>query len=147
MVVPELLFIAFVFFCFGGLIGHINEKTKGEKKLDALKRTMKCFYDLKSNEKAMEVIIKDAIALGIDFDYIEDSYDLYRKWECWRNYGVLFPTKVNPKWLGLYKSNGKRKFFKLSNRTIYIPNSFEPVGIDLKDYKDEKSYNNHQNLL
>jgi hypothetical protein len=143
----EKILFGLICIVIGYFIGYNNEKKKNDKEKAALKRTLKCFYKRKSNNEVTESIIHDAIALGINLNYIEDSFDLYQKWNYWRNYGVSFANDRFPDWEGPYNSNGKVKEFKLSNHTIYIPEDFTPTNVNLDKFKHFKSHDLYRNLL
>ena len=122
-------------FVAGYFLAQDREKVKCEKKLAALIRSLKCFYKLKSNKESTDLIILDAIALGVDLNYIVDCKDLFEKWRSWRNYRIQFATKKHPLWKG-----DSQDAYKLTDYSIYIPQEFKPVNLSLDDYKHLKSY-------
>jgi hypothetical protein len=140
------ILLSIFFLIIGYSLGQYKENKKRQLEKSAYLRTIRCFYNIKPNQEIMEAIIKDSIALGIDLDFIKDSLDLYEKWYYWRNHGVLFPTYKNPNW-SAYDSKGRLKNLKISENTIYIPEHFNPVRIDLDSYKALKSRDVYSALL
>lgn len=141
MEIYQLVLCAIVCFLSGRLFESFKQSELLEKEKSAYLRMIKCFYNLKSSNEAMESIIYDAIALGADLRYVQNSADLYTQWVGFRNYGVRFATEKCPKWEGEVTYNVHKNKIRLSDHTIYTPINFEPINLNLERYKHLKSEN------